>query len=200
MQKILETNFPLEELLESISISHNTNRSFLIAIDGQAGAGKSTFTARLVNLLLDNSIEATIVPLDNFFKTSSQRRQIYAVISDLDWRRMRDQVILPLRSGKRAHFQYYSWVEDRLLDWITVESPSVVIVDGVTALRKELAEFYDLRIWLSCPDEVRLPRLSSRADMRAGEIKRWLPSERRYLKSHNPASRADLIIDNSSDS
>ncbi len=77
---------------------------------------------------------------------------------------------------------------------MTIDVGGVVIIDGVTATRRGLSGYYDLRIWLSCPRDIRVSRLLERGDTSVAEIKRWLPSEDRYIASYNPEARAHLVL------
>ena len=85
--------------------------------------------------------------------------------------------------------------EERPKDWVTIDLGGVVIIDGGTAARREFSGHYDLRIWLASPRDTRVSRLMARGDTSGAEIKRWLPSEDRYIASHNPEARAHLVID-----
>lgn len=116
---------------------------------------------------------------------------------DLNWERLRDEVLSPLRVGKTARFQYYDWVNDSLNEWVEIEPDGVTIIDGVYSLRNELADYYDLRIWFSCPQEIRVSRLLSRGDTPQAEIDAWIPLEERYHAAYKPEKSADLVIDSS---
>ena len=170
----------------------------LVAIDGGAGSGKSTFARRLQNAL-GATIDCAVVHLDHFFRTRRERGSRLARVEDTDWLRLRDEVIRPLRAGRCARFQLYDWALDRLDGWQTVQPTGVVIVDGVSALRRELAGCFDLAVWLSCPREKRLARLAGRGDTPPEEIEYWLPSEDAYIAAHAPRQRAHLVIDASAD-
>jgi len=115
----------------------------------------------------------------------------------LDWEQIRDQVILPLRAGKTARFQLYDWVNDCLYEWVEIEPGGVTIMDGVFSLRNELVDYYDLRIWLSCPQEIRVSRLLNRGDTPKAEIIAWIPMEECYHAVHEPEKSGDLVIDSS---
>lgn len=185
----------IPDILALISSSADPDRTYLVGIDGGAGAGKTTFTRWLAKVICASSTHVSIVHVDNFCRPSLERVDKNAVVADLDWKRLRDKVLIPLQSEESAHFQLYDWSEDRLNDWVTIDVGEVVIIDGVTATRRELSGYYDLRIWLSCPRDVRVSRLMKRGDTSAAEIKRWLPSEDQYIASHNPEVRAHLVID-----
>ena len=74
----------------------------------------------------------------------------------------------------------------------------VVVVDGVSALRRELAHYFDLAIWLACPRDKPLARLAGRGDT-PEKIEQWLPSEDAYIAAHAPRQRAHLLVDPSAD-
>lgn len=120
---------------------------------------------------------------------------------DLHWERIRDEVIAPLRGGKLARFQLYDWVEDCLNEWVEIDADGVTIIDGVFALRHELADYYDLRIWLSCPREIRARRLLNRGSSQAEgvDLDYWWPIEERYHAAHTPEKSAHLVIDSAAD-
>jgi uridine kinase len=190
---------PFVDLVRFVTKLVTPDRSALVGIDGGAGAGKTTFAHWLAESIRETTTQVSLIHVDNFCRPSDERRKEHAVVSDLDWRRLRDQVLVPLQSGEPARFQLYDWAEDRLKDWVTIDAGGVTIVDGVTGTRNELSDYYDLRIWFSCPRDVRVSRLLLRGDTSEAEIKHWSPSEERYIASHCPEERAHLIIDSTAD-
>ena len=153
MKTPYKTELPIQEILEFIAGQVILDRSFLIGIDGGAGSGKTTFTHWLATHIRKIENTVNIVHTDNFFRPISERtnQSPLAVVSDIDWERLRDQVIVPIKSGKVARYQLYDWPEDCLKDWFTIDSGGVTIIDGISSLRTELKGYYDLRIWFSCP-------------------------------------------------
>ena len=190
---------PAEDVVRFITRLVTPDRSVLVGIDGGAGAGKTTFAHWLVEAIREATTPVSMIHIDNFCRPMAERRKGYATVSDLDWKRLRDKVLTPLQSGKAARFQLYDWPSDRLKDWVTIDVGGVTIVDGVTATRKEVSDYYDLRIWFSCPRDVRVSRLLGRGDTPPAEIKHWMPSEDRYIASHAPEETAHLVIDSTAD-
>jgi len=193
-----KTDVPIQEILSFITTQVTLDRSFLIGIDGGAGSGKSTFTHWLTEHIRKTDMKVNTVHTDNFFRPSGDRINQpfpFAVVDDIDWERLRDQVLVPLRSGKVSRYQNYDWPEDRLKDWVRIDPVGVAIIDGISALRNELSGYYDLRIWFSCPREVRVSRLLGRGDTPAEEIEHWMPSEEVYIATHAPGEYAHLIVD-----
>ncbi len=172
----------------------------LLAVDGKGGAGKSTFAAACASELEATGRRAEIVHFDDFYLPSSLQPKGAVVEKPIggnfDWKRLRDQVLAPLRRGDVARFARYDWTEDVLAETLEVSPGAIVIVEGVSSSRRELAALYDLRIWVDCPRHLRL----SRGIARDGEAYRetweqnWMPSEDRYVEAHKPDERADVVV------
>ena len=193
---------PIQEVVQCVTRLVAPGRSVLVGIDGGAGSGKTTFARLLVESVREMKIPAALVLTDNFFRPSAERvnhQFPLATVSDIDWERLRDQLIVPLRSGKTARFQLYDWPADRLKDWVAIDAGGVTIIDGITATRDELTNYYDLRIWFTCLRNIRVSRLLGRGDTSAAEIDNWMPGEDDYIASHSPERKAHLIINSAAD-
>jgi uridine kinase len=173
-------------------------KTLVVGIDGPGGAGKSTLARRLG----DHLAPATIVAMDDFYRPGADRadragapapRQIAA---DFDWQRLLHQVLRPLRYGS-ARYQRYDWAADRLAEWHDVPGGGTVLVEGVYALKRELREHYDYRLWVTASDAVRLERGVARDGeaARATWLTGWMPAEDAYALSERPVCAADLVVD-----
>jgi uridine kinase len=192
----------LQTILQVIFERATSGLLVLVGVDGGAGSGKSTFAQWLEIQIREKDIPVYTVHTDNFFRPSTQRENIIfplAVVADIDWERLRDQVIIPLRTIEKTRFQLYDWPTDGLKDWVTIDDGGVTIIDGITATRNELSDYYDLRIWFSCPSDIRISRLLGREDTSEAEIRHWMPSEAEYIATHRPDQNAHLIIDSTAD-
>jgi uridine kinase len=116
-----------------------------------------------------------------------------------DWKRLRDQVLAPLKQEAPARYQRYDWDRDALAEWHDVPAGGIVIVEGIYTTRKELWRQYDFRVWVDSPRSIRL----SRGIARDGESVRhvweteWMPAEDRYSAMQRPDLQADMVIDGS---
>lgn len=172
----------------------------LVAIDGPGGSGKTFLAESLRRILSESAVPASTIHVDDFFLPSGLRPTgaptEKPIGGDFDWCRLRDQVLRPLRTGASARYDRYDWGKDSLTDSCEVSPDRVVLVEGVYSSRREVAEFYDLRIWVDCPRELRLLRGLERD----GEAARrrweedWMPSEDRYMQEHRPQELADAIV------
>ena len=170
----------------------------LVAIDGLGGAGKSTLAQLLEQQLKTLGWIVAVVKHDDFYLPSSQRenQKAGAIGRDFDWKRLRDQVLIPIREGRSAHYQRYDWEADVLAEWHTISASDVVLVEGVYTMRCELADLYDLKIWVECPRAIRLARGITRDGEKARAIweQDWMPKEDYYVNTHLPRERADLSV------
>jgi len=188
-----KTVFP--EILNRVRQLSNLKQLVLIGIDGCGGSGKSTFAAEL-------SISLGLVPVihvDDFYKPSQERSRFTSskpVGWQFDWQRLEREVLSPLKAGGDANYQRYDWKTDRLAEWRNIRALSPIILEGIYVLRPELSMYYDLRLWIECPRDIRLKRGLERD----GEHARsqweddWMKEEDRYIVSYNPHLQAHKII------
>jgi uridine kinase len=191
------THLPLaaiERMMSSLQ-SLLQQRSFvLVAIDGRGGAGKSTLASEL-----SGRLNAFVVAIDDFYRVMDARVRWRlgpdeAYMQNFDWQRLRDQVLVPLRSNQQAKYERYDWVSQRLGPSAQVEPNGVVIVEGVGAYRPELRPFYDYSIYVDTPRELCLARLYDRGHNNEEWIPRWSAAEDWYIRHFDPKSAVDFIL------
>ncbi|MER5863087.1 hypothetical protein [Kitasatospora sp. NPDC002040] len=123
----------------------------LVAVDGHAGSGKTTFAARL-SAALDG---APVVHLDDLATHTEP----------FGWTgRLLDQVIAPLRRGEPARHQVYDWVAHRFAGTARVPLAPVVLIEGVGAGRREIRPELAALVWM----ELDQPAARARGERRDG--------------------------------
>jgi uridine kinase len=190
---------PVSELLGRILRVDRKHQTLLIGIDGLGASGKSTLARALFATTAPRGV--AVVAMDDFYRPSKERRtsSAEALGATFDWRRVREQVLVPLARGENARYQRYDWDGDRLADWHLVPAGGAVIIEGLYSTRPELRHFYDFTIWVQAGPEVRLARGIARdgEDSRDRWLNEWMVEEARYLEAERPADNADLIVDGS---
>ena len=188
------------DIASEISKKASGRLVYVVGIDGPGGSGKSAFAEKLSQQFAALRVAVASVHNDDFYFESGIRSRLPVhlkpVGGDFDWIRLRDQVLVPLRSGKTAHYTRYDWASDRLAENHEVQPQGIILVEGVYSTRAELRELYDFRIWVECPRELRLSRGLAR-DGEAGRsrwVDDWMPAEDRYVDEHRPQAFADAII------
>lgn len=116
----------------------------LVAVDGHAGSGKTTFAARLAAELGG----APVLHLDDLATHGSF----------FGWAgRMKEQVLTPLAQGRVAHYTPYDWTRRAFpagADAAAQLPPEpVVLIEGVGAGRRALRPYLACLLWMDVPAE-----------------------------------------------
>jgi uridine kinase len=169
----------LRDLVARLHARPRRRLTLLVAVDGLGGAGKTTFTRALV--ALDPGLD--VIQMADFMRPRDELLQEAAdqVAGDVDWRRLRSNVLLPLSRDQPGRYQRYDPATDSLAEWRMVPVGGIVIVEGLYSCSRPLSTFYDFRIWVDSPGASRTPQ----------------PAEDAYVEAQNPASSAHLRIDGS---
>ncbi|MEV5604190.1 hypothetical protein AB0L33_22355 [Streptomyces sp. NPDC052299] len=110
----------------------------LVAVDGHAGSGKSTFTGRLAAALGD----APVLHLDDL----ATHQELFAWTG-----RLREQVTGPLSRGEPARYAPYDWTARTFGPVRTLEPAPVVLIEGVGAGRRALRPLLARLLWMDLP-------------------------------------------------
>lgn len=170
----------------------------LVALDGMGGSGKSTLAAALAELC-----GAVVVHGDDFYRPmdAEERARLDPVQGYhryFDWQRLREEVLAPLAAGRDAGYRRYDWETGALApDEIHVVSHAgVVVVEGVYTARSELADCYDLVVYVDTPREESLRRLRERGHDHGPTNweSRWRLAEEHYLAVDRIQERAHLVV------
>ncbi len=124
-----------------------------------------------------------------------------AGISEWDWAALHRDVVEPLLAGRAARYAVRAWGEAEPRGYADVPAGAVVVVEGVSALRREADVPWDLTVWVETPEPVRRARLRRRDAPEVQEIWRtwWIPSEQAYAERERPWERAELVVSGEAD-
>ncbi len=137
----------------------------LVAVDGHAGSGKTTFAGRLAAALGG----APVVHLDDL----ATHTELF------EWTgRLREQVLEPLAAGRDAEHLVYDWTLRRFEGAARVPLAPVVLVEGVGAGRREVRPWLARVIWMELEAAVARRRGEERDGPElAGFWARWARAE-----------------------
>jgi uridine kinase len=192
-------HFPeARDAIQRIQKLAQTASPVVVALDGRSGAGKSTLAECMAN-----QFGGIHVDQDDFYAGGdlhAWRRLTPREKADrvIDWRRVREEVLLPLRAGRGACWRPFNW--DTMVglspETITVPPSSIVILDGAYSARPELADLIDLSILVTLDDAVRLERLRQREgeDFVSAWQAVWDEAEDHYFGTIRPPETFDLVI------
>ncbi|MFI7541442.1 uridine kinase [Actinoplanes sp. NPDC049599] len=159
----------------------------LVAVDGPSGAGKSWFAGRLATVA-----DVPVVHTDDLLDGWDDQFSF--------WARLEEQVLGPLRLGRPATYQRYLWHRRAFGGRpVVVEPAAVVVLEGVTAARREIRPELSFSVFVTAPAELRWRRALARdggddVAFRA-YLERWRVNEDRHFAADATAAHVDLLVD-----
>lgn len=154
----------------------------LIAVDGHAGSGKSTFAARLAAALGD----APVLHLDDVATHDS-------FFTWMD--RLREQVLAPLERGECARYAPYDWTARGFGAPRDLEPAPVVLIEGVGAGRRALRPHLARLLWMDLPAARSWERGRRRDGPALSEFwDGWTAAEAEHFSADPSRSHADTLV------
>ncbi|MFI5936926.1 uridine kinase [Actinoplanes sp. NPDC051494] len=169
----------------------------LVAVDGPSGAGKSWFARRLAR-----AADVPVVHTDDLLDGWDDQFTF--------WSRLEEQVLAPLRHGRRATYQRYLWHRGAFGGVpVTVEPAAAVLIEGVTSARRLIRPELSFSIFVDAPAELRWQRVLTRDGGQddggqddGGQdvafrryLERWHAAEQEHFAAEATAAHVDLLVD-----
>jgi uridine kinase len=154
----------------------------VVAVDGQGGAGKSSFASQLAAALGG----CQIIHTDDFASWENS----------IDWwPELIERVLVPLARGEVAHFDSSQWESGALRPRIEIVPAEFLILEGVTASREAFRPWLTYSIWIEACRDLRLRRgLERDGEQARAQWERWIAEENGYRLRERPDERADLVV------
>jgi uridine kinase len=168
---------------DAICIAVSSKRgTVLVAVDGRGGAGKSTLAA-----WLGERLEATVLHTDDFASGGAKGWW---------WEPFREDVLAPLSRDEPGRCTMRDWNTGEPGDTRTVPPGGVVILEGVSASRRELGDHWDVTVWVDCPADVRISRgLARDGEAALDDWMRWEAEEEAHFTDQRSFERAHFVVD-----
>jgi len=116
---------PFADLARRIEAREWPGGRLVVAVDGRSASGKSTFSRRLAGAL-----SAPIVHTDDV----AWHHSFFGW-----WPLLIEKILVPFREGKAVDWTPEAWTARGRTGSITVPAAPVLLVEGVSASRRELA-------------------------------------------------------------
>lgn len=158
----------------------------LVAVDGRAGSGKTTFAGRLSRALRHAGADVAELHTDDFLDGWAEL---------LAWRpRLEEWVFAPFKAGQDARYRRYDWVAERLRDeWEPLRRPDVLVVEGVGSA--SVADL-TLAVCVRAPAGLRLERgLIRDGEALRPQWERWMADEDRFFADGTALRGVDVHVD-----
>lgn len=167
-------------------------RARVVAIDGRSGAGKSTLAESLRAAVPDAAILRTddLAWHEPFFAWGHLLAQVLNAVAAAD--------------GHEVSFEPPAWRRHGRVGAVRIPAGTrLVIVEGVGASQRELADLVDATVWVQSDSELARERGIAR-DVREGTNgdlpaatafwHEWMSHENPWFAQQRPWERADLIV------
>lgn len=181
-----------------------------VAVDGPDGAGKTRFADDLAATMRSAGRPVVRVSVDGFHhpRTTRYRRGRESPegfwLDSYDYDRFRSEVLNNF--GPNGSRRYRPAIHDVATDTSlamaaqVAEPGAVLVVDGIFLQREELADAWDLVVFLDAPFTETTQRMAARdgtdPDPNHPVTRRYVQGQRLYFAACDPQRRADLLVDN----
>ncbi|WP_218133763.1 uridine kinase [Lentzea fradiae] len=181
-----------------------------VAVDGVDGSGKTVFADELAHVLRERGHEVVRASVDDFHQVRALRYARGSTsaegfwLDSYDYDRFRAELLEPFGKGPGHRFRraIHDVETDELVDAPPEDVPAgaILLVDGIFLHRDEVVHQWDFSVFLSVGFDVSVPRMAVRdggsPDPGHERNRRYVGGQRLYLRTCDPAGRADLVVDN----
>lgn len=159
--------------------------SRLVLVDGRAGAGKTTVAAELTRRLR-RSGSVVVVAMDDVYEGWDGLATA--------GRRLRDQLVGPLRDGRRPRLAGWDWHTSARRAAEPLPLADVWLVEGVGSWSWLVQPWVSLLVWVEAPAELRRRRALDRDGAAfAPHWHRWAAAEQALLVREATRAHADVV-------
>lgn len=165
----------------------------VIAVDGCAAAGKTTFAAWLARRL-----GAAVVHTDDFFLPPEMRTaQRYAQPGgNIDYERFIREVAPALLSGDAVSYRRFDCASgEKEKIPVTLQRSAVTVIEGSYSMHPQLASLRDIGVFAYVSPEEQIKRITARNGEKAADVfrNRWIPLENGYFEYYGIRGKADFV-------
>lgn len=165
----------------------------IVAIDGRCASGKTTLSA-----LLAERYDCTVFHMDDFFLQTHQRsaERLAQPGENVDHERFLEEVLLPLSKGESVSYRRYNCHLGKIEAPVAVVPKKLTVIEGVYSLHRDLAPYYDLKVFSDISADTQRARILARngAEFAQRFFTEWIPLEEKYFAACAVRERADIIL------
>ncbi|MCL2169933.1 MAG: hypothetical protein FWB74_07905 [Defluviitaleaceae bacterium] len=183
----------MEEMILMIDTALAKQKRVIVAIDGDAAAGKTSLSHKLAA-----HYNCQVIHMDDFFLPPKLRtpKRMEEAGGNVDYERFKTEVLTPMLEGKPFSFRAFDCGAMEFADEITIRPFDVVIVEGSYSLHPALNHAYDIKVFMEVEKDEQMRRVRKRngAAMAEKFEKSWIPMEKRYHKAFEIKKMCHVVI------
>ena len=159
----------------------------IIAIDGPAGAGKTTLASTL-SLALAQNFSVTLIHMDDLYAGWDDALG-EKLTQSLTW------IISCHKAKKDLSFTPFNWSTYGFDATRNLPSTSLLILEGVGSSQIAIEEYLATSIWLDLDVEAGFQRVIQRDGEHIAEaMKAWLDHQKQHFESDRTKERSEFIL------
>ena len=161
---------------------------FLITIDGPAGSGKTTLAEMIHENLAKGGESVATIHMDDLYAgwdlaLSPQLTQTL------------EQILKSYFERRQIQIPQYDWLEERFSSPLTIDSPDVLILEGVGSGQKITRDSADIKLWIEAPREIAFARVLERdGENICPQMQQWQVRESAHFLEEGTKSAADYQV------
>jgi len=188
----MKHSISLQDVLKAIEVGERRSKhAQIIAIDGPAGAGKTTLARKLEASYPHKAVH--VIHMDDLYAGWEN-----ALTPNLT-RILESGIAKPVSEGKAYEYRKYDWLAVRYGELERHPHPEILILEGVGSGQKAVRKYLDQLIWIDIESEVGLNRVLRRdGDYIENHMRIWQMRESEHFKQENTRDCATIRIDGKS--
>ena len=164
----------------------------VLAIDGRCGSGKSSLAQ-----LLHELFGCNVLHMDDFYLPFAERASNWTdqPAGNMNLSRFRNEVLTPAAAGQPIPYRAYSCRQGQYRDTALLSPTPLTVVEGSYSHHPALADAYQCKVFLTCPDAVQARRLQAREGTHyTAFVDCWIPMEELYFHACGVPSSDTMVI------
>lgn len=203
----------IEKLIAERILARKGSAPFIVGLDGVDTSGKTSLADRIHSELLARRVNSERISIDRFHNPSEIRMRRGRLSPEgffydsFNYEALIKNVFTPLRQQKGKIIKgIFDYKQNKPVKEQTIEvnASLIILFDGIFLNRDELAQYWDMTIFLDVSFETVMQRalkrdlayLGSEENVLNCYNSRYIPGEQIYLNTCRPKEKADIVIDN----
>ena len=164
-----------------------------LAIEGGSASGKSTLGKMLAEIY-----GCTLFHMDDFFLTPNMRtaERLAEAGGNVDRKRFLAEVLTPISRGEEIAYRRYDCSTGEIMPPESKKPTRLIVTEGAYSLHPDLADFYNLKVFLDVTPELQRARILKRnsPEMAERHFSTWIPMEERYFDAFDIRELCDMTL------
>lgn len=170
------------------------NKRFIVGIDGNSAAGKTTLSQCLLKLY-----PCEVIHMDDFFLPQDLRTEerLKEPGGNVHYERFAEEVKQGIQNEKEFSYRIFSCHKMDYAGIRKISASDMLVIEGAYSMRPEFMELYDYKIFMRIKEEMQLQRIRERNGAELCEIfkNKWIPMENRYFQAFEVEKNCDYVIE-----